>query len=75
MVKKILQSLTNSLDFYKPMEKGLTIGSKRLWSLLNNTILPSMRKDVMKELKEGQDINMVKEKDPKQPTLNYGVPG
>ena len=29
----------------------------------------------MKELKEGQDINMVKEKDPKQPTLNYGVPG
>ena len=34
-----------------------------------------MKKDVMKELKEGQDIDMVKEKDPKQPTLNYGVPG
>ena len=29
----------------------------------------------MKVLKEGQDIDMVKEKDPKQPTLNYWVPG
>lgn len=34
-----------------------------------------MRKDVMKVLKEGQDIDMVKEKDPKQPTPNHGIPG